>query len=123
MFVILKRIINSKCPSVSGLHLGGTGLSGQAELALEALLVLVGDPALGDGDVQPLPDHGDRHAVSVLHLLTRHPGQQHRGVDTLLIGVWEQNLNLAHMSMSIKDNQFLCTSATFFTTGMREGIL
>ena len=75
-------------------HLGGTGLSGQAEGALEALLVLVGDPALGDADVQPLPDHGYGHAVPVLHLLTADPGQQHRGVDTLLIRVGEQDLNL-----------------------------
>ena len=75
-------------------HLGWTGLSGQAEGTLKALLVLVVDLALGDADAEPLPDHGDGHAVSVLHLLTREAGQQHRVVNTFLIGVREQNLDL-----------------------------
>ena len=75
-------------------YLGGAGLSGQAECGLEALLVLVGDPALGDADGEPLPDHGHGHAVPVLHLLTRDAGQQHGVVNTLLIGVREQNLDL-----------------------------
>ena len=82
-------------------HLGRTGLSGQAEDALEALLVLVGDLALGDADVQPLPDHGYGHAVPVLHLLTGDPGQQHRGVDTLLIWEGQQNLHLSISSGAV----------------------
>ena len=77
-------------------HLGGAGLSGQAEGTLETLLVLVVDLALGDADAEPLLDHGNGHAVPVLHLLTGEAGEKHRVVDTFLIGVWEQNLDLTN---------------------------
>ena len=40
--------------------------------------------------------------MPVLHLLTRDPGQQHGVVNTLLIGVREQNLDLTNNEGSVK---------------------